>query len=772
MIKIALLTRHAALPVLIALALSGCTAERLNREGLKQINEGQYEEGVAKLQQAAKADPANLHYKSQFLTKREEAVNSLLNSAANERAAGHLEAANQLYQRVLTIAPENKRAASGLDELIKDHRHQAALDEAHTLYKNNEFDEALVKLQPALIENPINKEVLALKRAIEEQQTGEALTVPSLKSLYKKPITLEFRDANLKMVFELLSHTSGINFILDKDVRADLTTTIFVKRGSLDNVVDLLLSTSQLAKKVVDANTVLIYPNTPEKLREYQELMVKSFYIENADVKQTMNMVKMLLKTREIFVDEKLNMMIMRDTPDTIRLAEKLILMQDLAEPEVMLEVEVLEVTRSRLLNLGVKYPNQLTLAPLAGAGGALTLTDLKNLNSSRLSAGVTNLVINAQNDDSDINLLANPRIRTRNREQAKIMIGDRVPVITTTSTATGFVSDSVQYVDVGLKLDVQPTIYLHDEVAIKVSMEVSSIANQVTSKNGTLAYQIGSRTASTVLRLKDGETQVLAGLINDNDRATASKVPGLGDLPLLGRLFSTRQTDKQKTEIVLSITPHLVRSLKRPDARASEFWSGSETILRASPLALQRPKTPTPTVNAVKPSVQPDPVSTTQAPAVKENKAEVPEVNPTESPTAISLAWQGPKQVKPGEQFQVTLMLKADGGLRSLPFQLGYNPAALKVVDVVEGEFFKQNGVQTSFPNTVDIETGKIFVGVVRAGNEGAAGENSLATITFKALTPQAKTEVKLLAATPIGVGDKTPRPDMPDAYAVTIGD
>jgi general secretion pathway protein D len=248
--------------------------------------------------------------------------------------------------------------------------------------------------------------------------------------------------------------------------------------------------------------------------------------------------------------------------------------------------------------------------------------------------------------------------------------------------------------------------------------------------------------------------------------------VPGLGDLPLLGRLFSTRQTDKQKTEIVLSITPHLVRSLKRPDARASEFWSGSETILRASPQALQRPKTPASTVNAVKPSVQPDPVSTTQAPTVKENKAEAPEVNPTESPTAISLAWQGPKQVKPGEQFQVTLMLKADGGLRSLPFQLGYNPAALKVVDVVEGEFFKQNGVQTSFPNTVDIEAGKIFVGVVRAGTEGAAGENSLATITFKALTPQAKTEVKLLAATPIGVGDKSPRPDMPDAYAVTIGD
>lgn len=763
--------RNAAICVFLALALYGCAAEKLNREGLKQLDEGRYEEGIAKLEEAAKSEPSNLHYKAQFINKREEVSNRLLNEAASERAAGRLDAAEKLYRRARAIAPGNERARDGLAELEKDRRHRVALEEARALFEKDDPDGALAKLQPALIENPVNAEVQALKREIEERLARETLATPTLKSIHKKPVTLEFRDANLKMVFEVLSQSSGINFILDKDVRPDLTATIFVKRGSLENVVDLLLTTSQLEKKVLDTNTVLIYPNTPEKVREYQDLMVKSFYIENADVKQTSRMVRTLLKTREIFVDEKLNLMIMRDTPEAIRLAEKMIAMQDLAEPEVMLEVEVLEVKRSRLLDLGIKYPEQLTLAPLAGAGGTMTLRDLKNLNDSRISAATTGLTINAKKDDTDINLLANPRIRARNREQAKIMIGDRVPVITTTTGSTGFVSDSVQYVDVGLKLEVEPTVYLHDDVAIKVALEVSSIVNSVTSKNGTLSYQIGSRNASTVLRLKDGETQVLAGLINDEDRASASKVPGMGDLPVLGRLFSTHRDDKQKTEIVLSITPHLIRNLKRPAAHASEFWSGSEATLRTTPLVLKRARTANADKNAVTAKTSGEEAAVQPASA-EEEEEKAAEVSAAAEPTSIGLSWQGPKQVKAGEQFQVALMLKANGGLRSLPFQVAYDPAALKVVDVTEGEFFKQGGGQSNFTSNVDVVGGKIFVGVVRPGSEGAAGEKGLATITFKALMPQPKAEVKLIAATPVGVGDKMPRPDMPDAYAVTIGD
>ena len=204
---------------------------------------------------------------------------------------------------------------------------------------------------------------------------------------------------------------------------------------------------------------------------------------------------------------------------------------------------------------------------------------------------------INLKKQDSDANLLANPRIRSRNREKAKILIGERVPNITTTLTATGFASDSISYVDVGLKLDVEPVIYPDGEVAIKVALEVSNIIAQVQTKSGSVAYQIGTRGAQTVLRLADGENQVLAGLISDEDRRTAYKVPGIGELPLVGRLFGSQADDSAKTEIVLSITPRILRNIPRPSAGLAEFDSGTEAGLGprgpAAPAPVTAPQAP-----------------------------------------------------------------------------------------------------------------------------------------------------------------------------------
>src|SRR6202022_231752 len=283
-----------------------------------------------------------------------------------------------------------------------------------------------------------------------------------------------------------------------------------------------------------NANTVLIFPNTPAKQKDYQPLLVRSFYLANADAKSVANTLKTILKTRDLVIDEKRNMLVMRDSADAIRLAEKLVALNDVPEPEVMLEVEILEVNRSRLQDLGIRWPEQASLTPLAAtSGGTLTLDDLRSLRASTIGATVGATTVNIKQTGSDANLLANPRIRARNMEQARILIGQRVPNITATSTSTGFVSESVNYVDVGLKLDVEPTIYPSDDVAIKISLEVSSIIDQLQTKSGSIAYQIGTRTASTVLRLKNGENEVLAGLINDEDRRAANGVPGFGSIPI-----------------------------------------------------------------------------------------------------------------------------------------------------------------------------------------------------------------------------------------------
>jgi general secretion pathway protein D len=349
--------------------------------------------------------------------------------------------------------------------------------------------------------------------------------------------------------------------------------------------------TNQLAKKVVDDRTILVYPNTPAKRRDYQDLVVKSFYVANADVKQTANLIRAILKTRDLYVDERLGLLVMRDTPEAVRMAEKLVASQDLAEPEVVLDVEVLEVGRNKLQQIGINWPNQITLTP-AGAGnpatpGVLTLEEAKNLSPTQVQMTVTNpfIALNLQQADGQTNVLANPRIRVRNHEKAKIHIGDRVPVLTTTAASSGsFVSQSVSYLDIGLKLQVEPQITLDNETAIKVSLEVSNIVKEVTDASGnTLAYQIGTRNADTVLRLKDGETQILAGLISDEDRRLAAQVPGVSDLPVLGRLFSSQGVTANKSEIVLLMTPHIVRSLERPEARTTEFRSGTESEVGAS---------------------------------------------------------------------------------------------------------------------------------------------------------------------------------------------
>jgi general secretion pathway protein D len=182
---------------------------------------------------------------------------------------------------------------------------------------------------------------------------------------------------------------------------------------------------------------------------------------------------------------------------------------------------------------------------------------------------------------------LANPRIRVVNREKAKILIGDRVPNITVTSSPQGGFAESINYLDVGLKLDVEPVIYRGNDIVIKIGLEVSNIAGTQVSKLGTTAYTIGTRNASTTLRLKDGENQVLAGLINDEDRRTANKIPAVGDLPVLGRLFGSSLDEGKKSEVVLSITPRLVRNVQRSDQRIQEFRSGTENSLRERPEAL-----------------------------------------------------------------------------------------------------------------------------------------------------------------------------------------
>jgi len=495
-----------------------------------------------------------------------------------------------LFQRALGLSPRNERARAGLAAIERDGRHAALVAEGAAELRKGNLESARMKLSNVLTEDPKNTEARALLATLESKDEASAKE-SLLAANFRKPISIDFKDAQLKQVFEAVASSSGMNFLFDKDIKLDQKTSIMLKNSTIEAALYYILMTNQLDHQVMDTNTLLIYPNNAGKQKEYQQLVVKKFPLLNANAKAIAETLKTLMKPRDLVIDEKLNMLIMRDSPDAIRLAGKLIALQDVAQPEVMLELEVLEVSRTRLQELGIAFPGSLTLVPLAtSTGGTLKLSDLRNLNSDNIGATVDPLKLNARAVDSDTGLLANPRIRVLDREKARVVIGNRVPTITTAITATGIISESVSYIDVGLKLDVEPTIFLDNDVAIRVGLEVSNVVDQQKTTNGTTTYTIGTRSATTVLRLKDGENQVLAGLINDEDRRAANKLPGLGDLPLIGRLFGSNLTNANKTEIVLSITPRLIRNNRRQDAALVEFLSGTETSARRRPETAVQP--------------------------------------------------------------------------------------------------------------------------------------------------------------------------------------
>ena len=390
------------------------------------------------------------------------------------------------------------------------------------------------------------------------------------------------------MVFEALSRTSNVNIILDRDVKSDLKTTIYVKDASVEDTIDLILLQNQLEKRVLNSNTLFVYPSTPAKQKEYGELKVRSFQLSNIEAAYVATMIKTLLKTKDIVTDARTNTLVMRDTPDAIAVAEKLVAANDIPDSEVMLEVEILEVSADRLTNIGIKWPDSFAVST---PGSALTVGDLRALTRNDLRVTPLSIGLNLMLQDTDTNILASPRIRARNKEKARVMVGDKVPVITNLLTPqqagqTSVITGSVQYVDIGIKLEVEPQIYADGDVGIKINLDVSNIVKVIETASG-VAYQIGTRNAQTSIRLKDGETQVLAGLINDQDRNTASKVPALGQVPGVGRLFSSNNGTGTKSEIVLSITPHIIRAQLPAEARFGEVWSGTEAIVKERQLRL-----------------------------------------------------------------------------------------------------------------------------------------------------------------------------------------
>lgn len=566
----------------VFILFTGCATSTALKDADSLASAGDWDEAALTYRELYQKDPSNLNYKLKYYRAKFEAAQTHNKRGEEYIEKGQHDAALLEFQAALLLEPSLEKARASMTKTKRLMDSLYYYGKGVDALNNGKEREAKSAFKKAITLNPGNQAA-----AIELEKIGsrQRLVMDGLDLDLKSsaPITLEFRDAGVKTAFNVISRLSGINFMFDPEVKDD-RITVFLKDATFQQALDLLLVTGRLGKKAANENTIIIYPATPQKMAQYEELMIKVFYLSNSDAKKTVNLLKTMIKARDMVAHEELNAIMVRARPDVVELAQKVLNSIDLADSEVMLEVSIVEINRTKASNLGVDLSPDMITASVPATDGVISIGDLGKLATGDLLVSLPSAILNIKKEDLDANVLANPRIRVKNNGKAKIHIGDRVPIITTTVNQ-GVSTENIQYQDVGLKLAVEPTVRQNDEVDIKLGLEVSSLGTKTVTSTGSVAYQIGTRNTETVLRLKDGETQVFGGLINDEERKTTSKLPLIGDVPLLGRLFSNVDDSSIKTELLLSITPHVIRRMEVSEDAEKGFMSGRDEAPSAKPV-------------------------------------------------------------------------------------------------------------------------------------------------------------------------------------------
>ena len=431
----------------------------------------------------------------------------------------------------------------------------------------------------------------------------------------------------------------------------------------------------------------MIYPNTPAKLKDYQELVVRSFQVAHTDVKQMVAMVRGIVKAKDIYVNEQLNLFIMRDTLEAIRLTERLVSLNDYAEPEVMLEVTILDITRTNSFLLGPNFPQSLQFnwagAAVAGpAPGAL----ISQFGFEGLSSfGMTNQAkIDFLQNFSAGDILANPRIRVNNREKAKIHVGTKEPFFSA-NVATGIsavVTSTPTFIDLGVKLDVEPRIGLNDDITLKVTLEVSSLLSTISGPGGATAPRVGTRNAETLLTVKDGETQIIAGLLDNRERKDMKGLAGLLNIPGLDRLTSNQDIQRVKNEVVLLITPRIIRNLPRPSNLENEYHFGTASEAGKLPVAIKKTAAQSLAIAPTGPGSGSAAARGLNPFAAAREESDIP--NPFANATAATptLTLQAPTTVGLDKEFSVNVRLLGAKPMVNSELHLNYEASVLEALD------------------------------------------------------------------------------------------
>ncbi len=540
---------------LLLLVLMACTANRAYRLAQAAEEQGDWDQAVLHYLELLDQAPDRVSYRTGLLRAKIRASQQHFERGKKFQEANAIERALAEFQQAVQLDPSNQYAMVELEKLR----------------------DQLLRADESYVDS---------LQDLKEKNRGSRPQPPILSPRSTEPISLEFPKAvSVFDIYKAMGTAFGINILFDPKLR-DQQIAIELRDVVAQDALEILMRTANHFYKVLDEQSIIVAEDSPQNRRNYEDLVIQTFFLSNAEVKDVMTMLRSLVGAKNVAANDQLNAIILRDTADKVKVAERIIHTNDKARGEVVIDVELLQVNGTKIRDLGVELSQNFVVQSFDSGGatpGSVRVSDVEFINQGNWFVTIPNITYNFLKNSTDAELLASPQIRISDGEQATLHIGDRIPIPVTSFNTSQTVGGNIvpltsfQYQDIGIRLDLEPRIHHNKEISLQLQVEVSDLSGFVEGSGGQNQPIIGTRTIESTIRLKNGETNFLAGLIRTGETTTESGVPGLSDIPVLGRLFSNKRTERNRTDLVLTLTPHIIRTPDITEEDLLPIWVGTE---------------------------------------------------------------------------------------------------------------------------------------------------------------------------------------------------
>jgi general secretion pathway protein D len=728
---------------------------------------------------------------------------SLYNKGRDAEARRDYEAAYTFYKQAFDLKPKDLKYRTSMERMkfmgAASHVHRGQL-----LRDQGKLQEALAEFQKAVDIDPSSfialQELRRTQEEINRPPTGPTSQVSPLSKRIAQaggpvelapvsdvPITLRLTE-DTKVVYETIGKLAGINVLFDPDYTSR-RIHIELNGVSLIDALELVAMNSKTFWRPVTPNTIFVAADTPAKRKELEQNLIKTFYLSNlsqpTELQDVVNTLRTILEVSRITQMPSQGAIIVRGTPDQVALAEKLIGDLDKARPEVIVEVAVMQVSRDKLRQLGIQPPTSASIAlqpnvttttangtgTQGGTANQINLNKLGSLSAKDFVVTIPPASVSFLATDSTTKLIQNPQIRALDGQKASLKIGDRVPVATGSFGAgiggvglNSLVNTQFQYIDVGVNIDISPKVHQNRDITLKIMLDISAVTGQ-SNIGGVSQPIIGQRKIEHEIRLKEGEVNLLGGILEDTQTKALNGFPWISQVPILKYLFSSENVQHKENEIVFALVPHVVRAqeLTSLNTRRLDIGTGIVIDLKMSGRAPEG-AAPAQAPGARPATATPTPATPAQAPA-QQPALETQQPSPA-SPAVLTF---DPAQASPaaGSTFTVNVDMANGQNIYSVPVQIGYDPKLLQLVNVSNGNFLSRDGQAVALVHRDDASTGTLQVTATRPPNSGGvSGTGTVFTLTFMAKAPGTAT----LNITRAGVKDATMNNIQVSGTAATI--